>query len=45
MKVGSRTTDKAYDKVYEHKKISVAVTRKKKKLLDTIGIVVIGLFV
>ncbi|MDB9807590.1 hypothetical protein OAC03_06980, partial [Amylibacter sp.] len=27
LKVGSRTTDEAYDKAYEHRKISVAVTR------------------
>ena len=36
LKVGSRTTDEVYDKAYEHRKISVAVTRKKKTAIDAI---------
>ena len=44
LKVGSRTTDEAYDKAYEHRKISVAVTRKKKTAIDTIINVVEGKF-
>ena len=40
LKVGSRTTDEAYDKAYEHRKISVAVTRKKKTAIDAISNVV-----
>jgi hypothetical protein len=40
----SRTTDEAYDKVYERKKISVAVTRKKKTAIDAISNVVEGKF-
>ena len=40
MKVGSRTTDEAYDKAYEHRKISVAVTRKKKTAIDAMSNVV-----
>ena len=44
LKVGSRTTDEAYDKAYEHRKISVAVTRKKKTAIDAISNVVEGKF-
>ena len=44
LKVGSRTADEAYDKAYEHRKISVAVTRKKKTAIDTIINVVEGKF-
>ena len=44
LKVGSRTTDEAYDKAYEHRKISVAVTRKKKTAIDAISNVVEGNF-
>ncbi|WP_443631185.1 hypothetical protein ABXT60_02425 [Candidatus Njordibacter sp. Uisw_056] len=40
LKVGSRTTDEAY----EHRKISVAVTRKKKTAIDAIINVVEGKF-
>ena len=42
--VGSRTTDEAYDKAYEHRKISVAVTRKKKTAIDAISNVFEGKF-
>ena len=38
LKVGSRTTDEAY----EHRKILVAVTRKKKTAIDTISNAVEG---
>ena len=44
LKVGSRTTDEAYDKAYEQRKISVAVTRKKKTAIDAISNVVEGKF-
>jgi len=44
LKVGSRTADEAYDKAYEHRKISVAVTRKKKTAIDAISNVVEGKF-
>ena len=44
MKVGSKTTDEAYDKAYERRKISVAVTRKKKTAIDAINNVVEGKF-
>ena len=44
LKVGSRTTDEAYDKAYEHRKISVAVTRKKKTAIDAISNVIEGKF-
>ena len=44
LKVGSRATDEAYDKAYEHRKISVAVTRKKKTAIDAIINVVEGKF-
>jgi hypothetical protein len=44
LKVGSRITDEAYDKEYEHKKISVAVRRKKKTAIDAISNVVEGKF-
>lgn len=44
LKVGSRTTDEAYDKAYEHRKISVAVTCKKKTAIDTICNVADGKF-
>ena len=44
LKVGSRTADEAYDKAYEHRKISVAVTRKKKTAIDAIINVVEGKF-
>jgi len=44
LKVGSRTTDEVYDKAYEHRKISVAVTREKKTAIDAISNVVEGKF-
>jgi len=44
LKVGSRTTDEAYDKAYEHRKISVAVILKKKTAIDAISTVVEGKF-
>lgn len=44
LKVGSRTTDEVYDKAYEHRKISVAVTRKKKTAIDATINVVDGKF-
>ena len=44
MQVGSRTTDEAYDKAYEHRKISVAVTHKKKTAIDAIINVLEGKF-
>ena len=44
LKVGSRTTDEAYDKAYDHRKISVAVIRKKKTAMDAISNVVEGKF-
>ena len=44
LKVGSRMTDEAYDKAYEHIKITVAVTRKKKAAIDAISNVVEGKF-
>ena len=42
--VGSRKTDEAYDKAYEHRKISVAKTRKMKTAIDAIINVVEGKF-
>ena len=44
LKVRSRITDEAYNKAYEHKKISVAVRRKKRTPLDAISDVVEGKF-
>tara|TARA_B110000027_G_scaffold6223_1_gene5696 strand:+ start:828 stop:1274 length:447 start_codon:yes stop_codon:yes gene_type:complete len=44
LKVGSRTKDEVYDKAYEHRKISVAVTRKKKTAIEAIIDVVKGKF-
>jgi len=44
LKVGSRTTDEAYDKAHEHRKISVAVTREKKTAIEAISNVVEGKF-
>ena len=44
MKVESRTADEAYDKAYEPRKISVAVTRKKKTAVDAISNVAEGKF-
>ena len=41
--VGSKTTYEVYDKAYEHRKISVAVTRKK-TAIDPISNVVDGKF-
>ena len=38
------TTYEAYDKAYEHRKISVAVTRKKKTTIDAIINIVEGKF-
>ena len=36
MSVGSRTTVEAYEKAYEHRKISVAIIRKKTSALGPI---------
>ena len=44
IKVGSRIKDEAYDIANERKKISVAVTRKKKTAIDAISNVVEGKF-
>ena len=44
LKAGSRTADQANDKAYEHRKISVAVPRKKKSAIDAISNVVEGKF-
>ena len=44
LKVGSRTTDEAYEKAYEHRKISVVVTRKKKTEIDAMSNIVEGKF-
>ena len=44
LKVGSRITDEAYDKAYEHRKMSVAVTRKKKTAINAIRNDEIGKF-
>ena len=44
IKVGSRIKDEAYDIAYERKKISVAVTRKKKTAIEAISNVVEGKF-
>ena len=44
IKVGSRIKDEAYDIAYERKKISVAVTRKKKTATNAISNVAEGKF-